>query len=73
MEKLSYNAFYIMYPGMLGSSIMAMLSIKEHSAQYLLWFMIIVFGNDSLAWLVGITMGKKETFSWYHPKKAWKA
>ncbi len=70
LEKLSYNAFYIMYPGMLGSSIMAMLSIKEHSAQYLLWFMIIVFGNDSLAWLVGITIGKKRNIFMVSPKKS---
>lgn len=70
VKTLSYNAFYIIYPGMFSSAIMAILCIKNFSTQYILWFLLIVFGNDSLAWFIGMTLGRKRKIFLVSPKKS---
>jgi len=66
----SNNTLYLMYPGALASSIAAILGATQNAGQLLIWFALIVFGNDSLAWLFGVTLGKRRGIFIVSPNKS---
>lgn len=68
--RSSLNAFYLVYPGLLGSSVVVILGAPEFAGFLLTWFALIVFGNDSLAWLFGVTIGKKRGIFIVSPNKS---
>lgn len=70
LSKAQANGFYLVYPGALASAILAILAAPADSGLLLIWFALIVFGNDSLAWLVGVTMGRKRGIFAVSPNKS---
>lgn len=69
-RKAGLNAFYLFYPGVLSSAMVAILGLPDASGQLLIWFALIVFGNDSLAWLAGVTIGRKRGIFAVSPNKS---
>lgn len=70
IRRASANALYLMYPGALSSAIIVILGATEHSGPLLIWFAMIVFGNDSLAWLAGVTLGRRRGIFAVSPNKS---
>ncbi len=70
VHRASANALYLFYPGVLASAMIAMLGAPENAGLIVVWFALIVFGNDSLAWLAGVTLGKKRGIFAVSPKKS---
>ncbi len=66
----SANAFFLLYPGALSSAIMVLLGAPEGAGTLVVWFAVIVFGNDSLAWLAGVTLGRIRGIFPVSPKKS---
>lgn len=64
------NAFYLLYPGALASAIVVILGSTEESGLLLIWFATVVFGNDSLAWLAGVTLGRRRGIFTVSPNKS---
>lgn len=64
------NAFYLLYPGALGSAIIVILGSTAESGLLLVWFATVVFGNDSLAWLAGVTLGRRRGIFTVSPNKS---
>lgn len=70
IRRASANALYLMYPGFLSTSIIVILGIPEGAGFILVWFALIAFGNDSLAWLAGVTLGKRRGIFAVSPNKS---
>lgn len=68
--KVTRNALYMLYPGALSSAIVIILAAREFSGSLLIWFALIVFGNDSFAWLAGVTLGRKRGIFTVSPNKS---
>jgi phosphatidate cytidylyltransferase len=66
----SSNSFYLLYPGALSSAIIVILGAPDGAGSLVVWFALIVFGNDSLAWLAGVTLGRKRGIFPVSPKKS---
>lgn len=64
------NALISLYPGAMSTALIALPSIGEHGGQLIIWYSLIVFANDSLAWLFGITIGKTRGIVAVSPKKS---
>ncbi len=61
--------FITMYPGFLSALLITLLAFDD-AVYFLLWFAAIVFSNDSLAWLFGITLGRHRGIFALSPKKS---
>ena len=70
IRKASANALYLFYPGILGSAIIAILGAPDGAGLMLVWFALLVFGNDSLAWLAGVTLGRRRGIFAVSPNKS---
>jgi len=70
IHRASANAFYLIYPGFLSTPIIVILGNPEGAGYILVWFALIAFGNDSLAWLAGVTLGKKRGIFAVSPNKS---
>jgi len=70
IQRASANALYLMYPGFLSTPIIVILGIPEGSGFILVWFALIAFGNDSLAWLAGVTLGRRRGIFAVSPNKS---
>jgi phosphatidate cytidylyltransferase len=68
--RSSALAFAIAYPGILGSIIVLIASEPTYATESLLTFALLCFGNDSIAWLVGVTMGKHRGIFPVSPNKS---
>lgn len=64
------NGLYLIYPGALSSAMIVILGAKNGSGIMILWFALIVFCNDILAWLFGITLGRTRGIFYVSPKKS---
>jgi len=64
------NALYLLYPGALSTAIIVILGAQNGPGLMLMWFALIVFGNDSLAWLAGVTLGKHRGIFAVSPNKS---
>ncbi len=69
-HQASANTFYLMYPGALSSAIIVILGAPKSAGYLVVWFALIVFGNDSLAWLAGVTLGRLRGIFPVSPKKS---
>jgi len=64
------NALYLLYPGALSSAMIAILGAPRGAGMLLVWFAFMVFGNDSMAWLAGVTLGKHRGIFAVSPNKS---
>lgn len=63
-------AFVLLYPGLLSAFIVLIAAKPLHSTEALLGFALMTFGNDSLAWLFGVSFGKKRNIVAVSPNKS---
>jgi phosphatidate cytidylyltransferase len=70
LASSSALAFACVYPGLLGSLIVLIASEPRYATSSLLSFAILAFGNDSIAWLVGVTIGRHRGIVQVSPNKS---
>jgi phosphatidate cytidylyltransferase len=70
LPRANALAFAAVYPGLLGSFIVLIAAEPRYATESLLSFCILAFGNDSLAWLVGITLGRRRGIVAVSPNKS---
>jgi phosphatidate cytidylyltransferase len=70
LPRANALAFSAAYPGLLGAFIVLIASEPRHSTESLLTFCILAFSNDSLAWLVGMTLGRRRGIIAVSPNKS---
>lgn len=70
LSRSSALAFACVYPGLLGSLIVLIASEPRHATLSLLSFAVLAFGNDSIAWLVGVTIGRHRGIVPVSPNKS---
>lgn len=63
-------AFATAYPGLLGAFVVLIASEPRYATESLLTFCILAFSNDSLAWLVGTTLGRRRGIVAVSPNKS---
>ncbi len=63
-------ALIVLYIGLCSGILIVLLNIPSHGGSLMIWFCLIVFANDSLAWLVGISLGKHRGIFKVSPKKS---
>jgi phosphatidate cytidylyltransferase len=66
----SAYGFALIYPGFLGSIIVLIASEPRYAAESMLSFALVTFGNDSLAWLMGMTLGRRRGIVAVSPNKS---
>ena len=64
------NALIALYPGAMSTALVAVPSIDVYGGRLIIWYSLIVFANDSLAWLFGITIGRTRGIVAVSPKKS---
>jgi phosphatidate cytidylyltransferase len=64
------NALIALYPGAMSTALIAVPSINMNGGRLIIWYSLIVFANDSLAWLIGITVGRTRGIVAVSPKKS---
>lgn len=70
LPKIGASLFVFFYCGVLGSYLVYITSCFGQGTAPVLAFTLMTFGNDSLAWLVGITLGKKRGIVAVSPNKS---
>jgi len=66
----SAMAFALLYPGLFAGFVTLIISRFAFSSEAILCFALMVMGNDSLAWLFGVTMGRKRNLVDVSPNKS---
>ena len=64
------RAFPLVYPGLFSASMVLLAGYPRYSSVVLLWFAMIVFGNDSAAWAVGMLLGRHRNIAAVSPNKS---
>jgi len=64
------KSFPLIYPGLFSAAIVLIADYPGASTQALLWFALLVFGNDSAAWAVGIALGRHRGIISVSPNKS---
>lgn len=59
IQRLTAEIFIFIYCGVFGSFLVLILSGFANRMDAVFTFTLMTFGNDSLAWLVGMTLGKR--------------
>jgi phosphatidate cytidylyltransferase len=70
LPSASALGFVAVYPGVLGAIIVLIASEPRYATESLLTFCILTFSTDSLAWLVGITLGRRRGIVAVSPNKS---
>jgi phosphatidate cytidylyltransferase len=70
LPRANALAFAAAYPGLLGSFIVLIASEPRYATESLACFCMLAFGNDSLAWLVGMTLGRRRGLVAVSPNKS---
>lgn len=70
LSRAGANALYLLYPGALSSAMIAILGAPKGAGMLLVWFAFMVFGNDSMAWLAGVTLGRHRGIFVVSPNKS---
>ncbi len=70
LPRAAALGFVAVYPGLFGAIIVLIASEPRYATASLLTFCILSFGNDSLAWLVGITLGRRRGIVAVSPNKS---
>ena len=69
-RKAGAEVLAILYPGAAASAVVALLDVPGRGGLLVIWFTMFVFANDSLAWLVGITLGRRRGIFPVSPNKS---
>lgn len=70
LPAASAMAFALLYPGLFAGFVTLIISRFAFSTEAILCFALMVMGNDSLAWLFGVTMGRKRNLVDVSPNKS---
>lgn len=70
LPRTNAIAFAAAYPGLLGAFVVLIASEPRYATESLLSFCIIAFSNDSLAWLFGMTLGRRRGIIAVSPNKS---
>lgn len=70
LARISASLFVFFYCGALGAFLAYITSCFGQSVAPVLTFALMTFGNDSLAWLVGMTLGKRRGIVAVSPGKS---
>jgi phosphatidate cytidylyltransferase len=70
LPKASAIAFAAVYPSLFGAVIVLIASEPPHATESLLTFCVLAFSGDSVAWLVGMTIGKHRGIVAVSPNKS---
>ncbi len=70
MPRASALGFATAYPGLLGAFLVLLASEPPKATESLLAFCVLAFSNDSLAWLVGMTLGRRRGIVAVSPNKS---
>ncbi|MFZ4615705.1 MAG: phosphatidate cytidylyltransferase [Rectinemataceae bacterium] len=70
MPEVMGLVFVILYPGLLAGYMVLIAASFPHSVVALLTFIAMTIGNDSLAWVFGVTMGKTRNIVAVSPNKS---
>lgn len=66
----SSDSLLLLYPGLLASTLIPIVGAPGRGGMLAIWFSMIVFANDSLAWLVGISLGRRRGIFGVSPNKS---
>ncbi|HSV56654.1 MAG TPA: phosphatidate cytidylyltransferase [Magnetospirillaceae bacterium] len=58
LPRAAARVFPLLYPGLMAVSLVVIADCGEASTTLLLWFAMLVLGNDSMAWAVGMVLGR---------------
>lgn len=71
LVRSAARAFPLLYPGLLAASIVLIADLPgDSSTAALIWFAMLVFGNDSAAWAVGMLAGRHRGIVAVSPNKS---
>lgn len=70
LSRAAARAFPLFYPGLLASSLVLIAELPESSTAALVWFALLVFGNDSAAWAIGMLAGRHREVFIVSPNKS---
>jgi phosphatidate cytidylyltransferase len=70
IPETSALAFASAYPGLFGAFIVLIASVPRYATESLLSFCLLAFSGDSVAWLVGMTIGKHRGVVAVSPNKS---
>lgn len=70
LRSAAATSLVLVYPGMLGAFWILISSGFEQGSAAILSFSLMTFGNDSLAWLFGVTLGRKRGIVAASPNKS---
>lgn len=70
LRKTGSNAIVILYPGLVASALIPLATVPVIGGRLIVWFSLVVFLNDSLAWLVGISLGRHRGIFAVSPNKS---
>lgn len=70
LPEASALAFAALYPGLLGAFIVLIATEPRYATQSLVSFAFLCFMNDSLAWLAGVTVGRRRNLVAVSPNKS---
>jgi len=70
LPKASALGFASVYLGTLSSFVVLIAAEPPRATESILFFALLVFGNDSMAWLIGMTMGRRRGIVAASPNKS---
>lgn len=70
LTAATMRIFPMLYPGLLSAVIVLIADYPESPTSALLWFALLVFGNDSMAWAVGMLFGRHRGIVVISPNKS---
>lgn len=71
LSESAARAFPLLYPGLLAAPIVLIADLPgDSSTAALIWFALLVFGNDSAAWAVGMLAGRHRGIVAVSPNKS---
>lgn len=70
LARAAAYGFILVYPGLLSGFVVLIAAEPPRATEAILAFALATFGNDSLAWLVGSTLGKRRGLVAVSPNKS---
>ncbi|MCX7025688.1 MAG: phosphatidate cytidylyltransferase [Spirochaetes bacterium] len=70
LVSAAFTAFPVVYPGTGAAFVMMIIVATRAPTTAILWFIMIAFANDSLAWAVGMTFGRRRGIVAVSPNKS---
>ncbi len=70
LSRAAAEGFALIYPGMLSGFTVLIVTSPPRASEAILSFALMVFGSDSIAWLMGMTLGKRRGLVAASPNKS---